>query len=81
MGTMAGDIDKAFRELSEDERFRDGGLARRREVVDGVLVYEIRVSELELDDELLGRLQEIAAAEDLDLEESEAALRQRGGTP
>jgi hypothetical protein len=76
---VAGNIDEAFRQLREDERFRDGGLARRREVVDGALVYEVRVSQLELNDDLLARLREIADAEDLDLEigDGEAALRQR----
>jgi hypothetical protein len=62
---MARDIDDIFRSLDEDERFKGAGLSRGRGVMEDVLVWEIRISDFDLDAETLDYLNGFAEREGL----------------
>jgi hypothetical protein len=65
--------------LLDDERFKDGGLARGRVPVADALVYAIRLSDFECDAEMRAALKEIADRDGLALNvhDGEATLRQQ----
>lgn len=74
------DIHDVFRQIASDERVKEHqGLALGRGVVDGVFIYEIRVTDFDFDDDAVNALREIADREELSFDSSEGmvVLRQR----